>query len=500
MSRYLDRSLLLLAAGLVAMAGSVEMSSASGSARVTFDHLTWAPDGSALAAEARFESSDGVAIDTLLIDLTQGGIATRDFRPSLFAFDPGGQRFAAVGNYALVTGTLDRPERLDRLAGRDPARFESVRLAFSAGGDSIVLLSRHRHTPNYELAAWPFPSGRQVVRSRHADRASALRAFAGSTGSRQPLAVEELPFPHLYQKVGSYLFHLEQSQVPVPGVSSLWLFNLFHRNMDLGQSKLLATQLAPYESLVSPDSNWIAIAGHKARPDYGGRLEKSLWMASADGSIFFSVVPPGGHGVHPTLVRAMTWRDGHLWYSTPDGLFDLDPIAGRSQRVRLGPKAPAWSDYLQESTPLWTLLSRSSSPDTALAVREREQLRANGYPAWVATWQTGYRAAVGAVDGEAKLKPFVEALAAKEVHGFSAARVDAALSGSPFPWAVVRSPVDTREAYLVSAGPAGYTAGEIWLTELQGARQIRLVRAMLIPPPPPPGSGLIPEPPRHDPR
>ncbi|MDZ4806547.1 MAG: hypothetical protein SGI90_16970, partial [Candidatus Eisenbacteria bacterium] len=387
----------VLAALIAGLAGSPGMAGATGSARVTFDHLTWAPDGSALAAEARFESSDGVATDTLLIDLTRGGISTRDFRPTLFAFDSDGRRFAAISRYALVSGTMDRPEQLERLAGRDPARVESVRLAFSAGGDSVLLLSRLRNSSSYELAAWPFPSGRQVVRSRHSDRAEALRAFTASSGVGQPLAVEELPFPHLYQTIGPHLFHLEPSQVPVPGVSSLWLFNLFHRNRDLGQSKLLATQVAPFESLVSPDSNWIAIAGHKALPDYGGRLEKSLWIASADGSTFFSVAPPGRRGPNAAMVRAMAWRDGHLWYSTPDGLFDLDPVAGRSRPVVLGPTAPAWSAHLEAALPLWTLLSRSGSADTSQAVREREKLREKGWPAWVATWQSGFRAAVGAV-------------------------------------------------------------------------------------------------------
>ncbi|TPW12817.1 MAG: hypothetical protein FD129_1392, partial [bacterium] len=465
---------------------------AAGPARVTFDHLTWAPDGSALAAEARFESSEGVATDTLLIDLTEGSLSTREFRPSLFALDRGGARFTAISRYALVAGTLENPERLERLAGHDPARLESVRLAFSARGDSILLLTRARNSSSYELAAWPFPSGRQVVRSRHADRSSALRAFAASTDDGQPLAVEEVPFPHLYQTIGSNLFHLEPSQVPVPGVSSLWLFNLFHRNRDLGQSRLLATQVAPYECLVSPDSGWIAMAGHKARPDYGGRLDKSLWIASADGSIFFSVSPPGGRGPNSAAVRAMTWRDGHLWYSTPDGLFDLDPVAGRSRRVVLGAPAPAWSANLEAGTPLWTLLSRSGATDTVQAVRERESLREKGWPAWVATWQSGYRAAVGAEGSEAELQPLASDLVQKGETGFSAARVDAAASGSPFPWGVVRSPVDAREAYLVSAGPAGFTAGEIWLTERQGARQIRLVRAMLLAPLPSPGAGAIP--------
>jgi hypothetical protein len=151
--------------------------------------------------------------------------------------------------------------------------------------------------------------------------------------------------------------------------------------------------------------------------------------------------------------------------------------------------------------PLWTLLSRSSSADTALAVRDRERLRKAGWPAWVAVWQGDtFRAAIGSGADEASLAPLAERLAEAGLTGFSAARVDPVASGSPFPWGTVRSPVDSREAYLVCAGPPGFSAGEIWLTELQGARQIRLVRAMLAGHDLAPGSGFVPEPPEPGPR
>ncbi|HEX7877799.1 MAG TPA: hypothetical protein VF720_00215 [Candidatus Eisenbacteria bacterium] len=492
---------LVLLAALLAVTVSTMSASGAGTARVTFDHLTWAPEGSALAVEARFESSDGVATDTLLVDLTEGSVATRQFRPSHFALDAGGRRIVAAGRYAMVTASLDDPDRLERLSGRDPARQEVVRLSFTARGDSVLLLSRTRGSVRYELSAWPWPTGRQAMRLITSSRTDAIRAFNAAASATRPLAVEEDPLPHLYRQIGSNLFHLEASQTPVPGVPSFGLFNLFHRDMERGQSKLLATNVAPYDLLASPDSAWVAVAGHRAVADYGGRLVKCLWIASTDGAIFFSVAPTGERSYHPADVRAMCWVSRKLWYSTPDGLFSVDPATGRAVRITLGPPPPVWSAQLAPSTPLWTLLSRSSAIDTAEAVRERERLRKDGWPAWVTTWQGDrFRAAIGSAVDEASLAPLSKRLVEAGHTGFSAARVDPVASGSPFPWGMVKSPVDSREAYLVSVGPPGFTAGEIWLTELQGARQIRLVKAMLVGHDLPPGSGYVPEPPEPGPR
>jgi len=488
-------------ATLLLIAGGAAPAREKGTARVTFDHLTWAPDGGALAVEARFESPDGVATDTLLVDLTLGSVATRQFRPSIFAVDAAGRRIVAADRYAIVTTSLAEPERLERLAGRDPARQEPVRLAFTTGQDSVLLLSRTRGAVRYELSAWPWPTGRQAMRLITASREEALRAFNAAASSRRTLAVEEDPLPHLYRTIGANLFHLEASQTPVPGVASFGLFNLFHRDTSRGQSKLLATNVAPYDLLVSPDSTWAAIAGHRAVADYGGRLVKCLWIASTDGAIFFSVSPSGERSFHPADVRAMSWVAGTLWYSTPDGLFTVDPTTGRAVRLTLGPQPPVWSAQLTPSMSLWTLLSRSSATDTAEAVRERERLRKAGWPAWVTVWQGDrFRAAIGSGVDEASLAPLSQRLVEAGLTGYSAARVDPVAAGATFPWGAVRSPVDSREAYLVSVGPPGFTAGEIWLTELQGARQIRLVKGMLAGHDLPPGSGFVPEPPEPGPR
>lgn len=472
-ARTLPAALLALAAVLL-VAGPARSTS-----RVTLDRLTWAPDGSALAAEAVYRGPGETAVDTLVIDLTQGAVTVRDPRPLLFAFDRSGERLVVAGRYTLMAGPVETPERLAVLSALDPARRVVDRLSFMAGGDSVLVLTERRDGPPYELTARHWQGGRDVSLGLFATFEEAARQFDRRAGAGEPVRVRPVPFSHLYQPLGQNLYHLERSDVTVPGVSSPWLSNLFHRDFATGVSKVLATQVATYEALVSPDSAWIAVAGHRAIPDYGGSLHPTLWIGSADGRVFFSAIPAGTRGERPVDVRAFAWIRNELWYTTADGLFRLDPGAGRARRVPVGPVPPDWTRQLLPAAEVWSLLGRADYPDTLPAVREREELRGRGWPAWVATWGPDrYRMAIGQEPTEMALHELRSRLEAEGITGLAAARLDAAAAGIPFPFASVKSPADPREAYLVSVGPPGAHAGEIWLTERHGARQIRLVRAM----------------------
>ena len=77
--------------------------------RVVLDRLTWAPDGSALAVEARTISRRSVETDTLLIDLSRGGLTVKNPKPLLAAFDEGGGRLAAATRFGLVTVPSTHP-------------------------------------------------------------------------------------------------------------------------------------------------------------------------------------------------------------------------------------------------------------------------------------------------------------------------------------------------------------------------------------------------------
>jgi hypothetical protein len=448
-------------------------------ARVTFDRLTWAPDGSALAAEALLVASPTVAIDTLVIDLTQGAVTERHPRPRLFALDPSGTRLAVAGRYTLLSGPADAPERLQVLSSLDPTRRVAERLAFTTAGDTLLLLTGERTAARYELTARHRDGGREVSLGSFGSLEAAERAFEDRRGPGEPTRVRPNPFSHLYQPMGARLYHLERSDVMVPGVATAWLFNLFHRDFATGVSKVLATQIGTNEALVSPDSNWIAVAGHRAIPDYGGSLHATLWIGSADGNVFFSALPEGTRGERPVDVQAFAWIGSELWYTTSDGLFRLAPEAGRARRVPIGPAPPDWTRRLEPAAQVWSLLARTAYSDTLPAVLEREELRREGWPAWVAAWGGDrYRMAIGQEPTEAALATLRDRLEAAGITGLAAARLDAAAAGIPFPFAAVRSPADFREAYLVSVGAPGAHAGEIWLTERHGERQIRLLRAM----------------------
>lgn len=472
--RFCLPAALILAIG---SAGPARPAPAPSVVRVLLDRLTWAPDGSALAAEARLLGLGAPRVDTLLIDLTRGALAVRDPRPSLFAFDPAGRRLAVAGPYGLMAGPAAAPESLALVASRDPAAREILRLAFNQGGDSLMVLSTGRDGRWLEISAWPGPGGRENLRLKSASREEAGRLWLRLAGAGEPDRVMPVPLPHLYQPVRRGLFHVEQSSSAVPGVSSFWLFNLFWRDGATGQSRPLAANILTFESVLSPDSSWLAVVGQRARPDYGGSMLPTLWIASTDGATFFSVQAEGVRDDRPVEVQALAWRGGELWYSTAEGLFRLDPARGRSRRVAVGPAPPEWSRELRPGAEIWSLLSVSTWSDTLPAARERERLRALGLPAWVAVAGRGYRVALGAEKSEAALGPLAGGLPA-DGERFVAARLPAAESGIPFPFAVLKSPVDSREAYLNSSGPPGQAAGEIWLSERHGARQIRLVRAM----------------------
>lgn len=472
----------LAAAGGMASGARGEARDAGGTtARVILDRLTWAPDGSALAAQARLLGAGEPRTDTLLIDLTRGGLGVRNPRSSLFTFDPGGRRLAVAGLYGVMAGPASAPESLVWIASRDPGRSETLRLGFDRTGDSLLVLSATRDGRWFELSAWPWRGGRESLLGRTPARDAAERLWAARGGAGEPTCVLSVPLPHLYQPTRRGLFYLEQSSSAVPGVSSFWLFNLFWRDGESGSARPLAANILTSESLVSPDSLWMAVVGKRARPDYGGTLLPTLWVASTDGATFFSVQAEGVRNDPPVDVKGLTWRGGELWYSTADGLFRLNPARGRSRAVLVGPPPAEWSARLEPAAEVWALLSASTWSDSLPAVRAREALRALGLPAWVAATEHGCRVAVGAEKSEAALEPLADRVPPGGER-FAAARMPAAESGIPFPYASVRSPRDAREAYLNSSGPPGLSAGEIWLSERHGARQIRLVGAMRQPP------------------
>jgi hypothetical protein len=119
-----------------------------------------------------------------------------------------------------------------------------------------------------------------------------------------------------------------------------------------------------------------------------------------------------------------------------------------------------------------------SFPDSLAAVVLRDRLRSTGFPAWIlAVEPSQYRVAVGAGGDPSALEQMALDLNREGVDGFSVESVPAGC-GIPLPHSLIRDR-DRREAWLLSVGPPGFTADELWLTEKLGARQIRLIRAMI---------------------
>jgi hypothetical protein len=178
----------------------------------------------------------------------------------------------------------------------------------------------------------------------------------------------------------------------------------------------------------------------------------------------------------------MSWHRGAFWYLAGGSLYRLEPEVGRSRLVRLGADPGAWINSLGSRSRIFTLLLSESWPDSSLAVTLREKLRGRGWPAWVKGSRSGpFRVAVGASSDTDGLEPLAVELSRNGFEQFALDSLLTAGNSIPFPCGRVESPDGTREAYLTEAGPPGFGAGEVWISERHGLRQVRLVRAMLNP-------------------
>lgn len=462
----------------VILAGLLGLPGVAPAARVLLDRLTWSPDGNHLAVEATFESGTETARDTLIVDLSRGGVAMRTPHPFHVAFDDAQHRMVVAARYAILVGPSASPESLRVLAALNPARDVVDRVAFSAGGDTVLVLSHPPDRTWYDMSATSLADGRTKLVNRLAGLAAADSTWTRRIVNREPAAVAAVPFSTVYLPVGGAVFHLERSDRG-SARGGAWLYDLHRRNVATGEERILARAVAVYATAVSADSGWVALAGAASRPDYGGDFSRTLWVSSADGSVFYTVHREGT-AVDDTPVSAMAWHDGALWYLTPEGLFRLDPAHGRSRPVRIGPAPDAWSAALVAPEAIHTLILPDAYDDSTRAVLMRERLRGLGRPAWILGPRQGpFRVAVG---GSTRIEDLESIAVGLSTGGFDDFRVDSLLamgSNLPFPHGRRRSPDGSREAYLAEVGPPGCSAGELWISERHGARQVRLIRAML---------------------
>jgi hypothetical protein len=268
--------------------------------------------------------------------------------------------------------------------------------------------------------------------------------------------------------------------MPALPTAGAWLYDLHWRGSREGEERILAKSIVVHASLVSPDSQWVALAGAVAKADYGGRLGRCLWLASADGKTFYTAQVEGVRDLESLPITSFTWNRGRLWFLTGGGLFDLEPGVGRARRIPLGPDSPGWCATLSDGASIYTLAFADSFPDSTRAVDMRETLRRDGWPAWVLVEPSGsFRVAVGAAAASADLEQLGLELHAKGRDRFEVRRASAADLGLPFPYGGVKMPGGWREAYLTGVGPPGGAASELWLSEKHGERQIRLLPAMI---------------------
>jgi hypothetical protein len=460
------------------LAGLMAFPGVAPAARVLLDRLTWSPDGNHLAVEATLESGTEAARDTLIVDLSRGGVAMRTPHPFHVAFDEARRVMVVAARYAILVGSSASPESLRVLAALNPARDAIDRVAFSAGGDTVLVMSHPPDRAWYDIAATSLADGRSRLLDRLGRPADADSVWARRSLGREPVTVSPVPFSTVYLPVGGAVFHLERSDRGSPR-GGVWLYDLHRRNVATGEERILARAVTVYATAVSPDSAWVALAGSASRPDYGGDFSRTLWVSSADGSAFYTVHREGT-AAEDTPVSAMTWHDGALWYLTPEGLFRLEPARGRSRPVRIGPAADAWSGSLVAPETVHTLILPDAYDDSTRAVLLRERLRGLGRPAWILGPRQGpFRVAVG---GSTRIEDLESIAVSLSTGGFDDFRLDSLLakgSNLPFPHGRRRSPDGSREAYLTEVGPPGWSAGELWISERHGARQVRLLRAML---------------------
>jgi hypothetical protein len=292
-------------------------------------------------------------------------------------------------------------------------------------------------------------------------------------------SVDPVPFGAIYIQVQHGLFFLERSMTEVQGLEGHWHYDLHFRNDREETEVLLSRNFVPFLTLVSPDSSWMAIASGRARPDYGGGVSPELMIVSTDGATIYTVHPERAPAASVN-VRAMIWHGGELWYTATGGLFRVDPEVGRARSVPVGPAPPAWSDRLAAETPVSSLLFKGEYDDTSTATPLREELRRAGFPAWITPAPQGgpgFRVAVGAAADNADLEVWGVELTKAGFQNFDVQTLPAAPAGIPFPYGAVRGP-DHREAFFISVGPPGQRAQELWITEKNGARRVRLLRAV----------------------
>ncbi len=450
-------------------------STGTGTPRVLLDRLTWSPDGGHLAVEARSLQGRDAVVDTLLVDLSSGSITERNPRPLLAAFDPAGTRIATLTRHALRLGPAASPGESEVLATLQPGSGSVRRMKFTAGGDTLLLL---RDTRLYtETVAMECGSGRQSIVDRRPRSSDAADTWGmAAPGEMEP--VEPAPFGSIYLPVRIGLFFLERSMIEVQGLEGRWLYDLHFRNDVEGTEVLLARNFVPHLTRVSPDSVWLAVAGSMARPDYGGGVSPGLLLLSTDGRTVYTVRPEGAPAASLS-VTAMAWSGGTLWLTTEKGLFRVDPEVGRALPVSVGPAAPAWTDSLDRSLELTSLVFQGIESDTSSAVPRREELRRVGFPAWImpaVDGSAGYQVAVGAATRNEELEAWGAELTRLGIQDFDVVPFFASAAGVPFPHGTRRGP-GNREAFFVAVGPLGRRAHELWITEKNGARRVRLMAA-----------------------
>ena len=111
-------------------------------ARVQLDRLKWAPDGAALAVEARFLDGADTAIDTLVIDLTEGSLHPASPQAMTFALSADEEQLAVASRYAIWCGPAGRTVALVPLQRLDPTTDLVERLGFNAAGDTLFVALR----------------------------------------------------------------------------------------------------------------------------------------------------------------------------------------------------------------------------------------------------------------------------------------------------------------------------------------------------------------------
>jgi hypothetical protein len=237
----------------------------SAGSRVLLDRLTWSPDGNHLAVEAALEGQGDPILDTLLVDLSRGGVSMRSPRPLRMAFHERRGLMAVAARYALMLGSSESPESLRVLTALNPARDTVDRVAFASGGDTIFVMSHPPGGAGFDIVATSLADGRQKLVNRVSTQREADSLWSRRLPNREPAAVAAIPFSTVYLPVRGAVFHLERSERGSPA-GGTWLYDLHRRVVATGEENVLARAVAIYATVVSPDSGWVAFAGAVSMP------------------------------------------------------------------------------------------------------------------------------------------------------------------------------------------------------------------------------------------